>query len=143
MQTVHYNHHINVIISAELNEMLVCCHPTVIYQLGLVNWREVCSAWPQPLDIYLFIFSFALTKMEKMFLELVAIKQFDRQQQTNNSLSPVLVNNSYSLPTIFLGVAYLNFDQFGGLLGSYLRGSRTVAMIFFPLSFVKVEFSVT
>ena len=52
--------------------MLVFCHLTVINQLGLVDWREVCFAWPQPID--LFIFSLTLTH-EKFFLELVAIKQ--------------------------------------------------------------------
>ena len=56
MQAVHYSHHINVIISAGLNEMLVCCHPTVIHQLGLVDWREVCFVWPQPIDRYIYFF---------------------------------------------------------------------------------------
>ena len=71
--------------------------------------------------------------MEKKFYELVSCYQtgFGRQQQINNSLSPVFVINSYSLSTIFLGVAYLNYDQFGGLLGSYLRRSLTVAINFF------------
>ena len=64
MQTVHCSHHIDVIISARLNEMLVCCHPTVICQLGLVNWTELCFAWPQPLDR--FIYSFVLTEMGKI-----------------------------------------------------------------------------
>ena len=51
--------------------MLVCCHPTVINQLGLVDWREVCFAWPQPIDRGFF----GIDKDEKNFLELVAIKQ--------------------------------------------------------------------
>ena len=90
MQTVHCNHHINKIISTGLNEVLVSCHPTVIYQFNLVNWREVCFAWPLPLNIfiYLFIFSFALTKMGKN------LSGLGIQQQTNNSLSPVFVINS-------------------------------------------------
>ena len=32
-ETVHCSHHINVIISAGPNEILVCCHPTVF-----INW---------------------------------------------------------------------------------------------------------
>ena len=47
---------------------------------------------------------------------------FDRQQKTNNSLSPVFVINSYSLLAIFLEVACLNL--------SYLRGSFTAANVF-------------
>ena len=54
--------------------MLVCCHPTVINQLGLVDQREVCFAWPQPIDVFIYFF-FGIDKDEKIFLELVAIKQ--------------------------------------------------------------------
>ena len=54
--------------------MLVCCHPTVINQLGLVDWREVCFAWPQPIDRFIYFF-FGIDTDEKLFLELVAIKQ--------------------------------------------------------------------
>ena len=39
-------------------------------------------------------------------------------------------------------MVYLNCDQFGGLLGLCLRGSRTVAT-FFSLPLIKVEFNVT
>ena len=45
-----------MIISPGLNEMLVYCHPTLIYQLRLVDWREVCFAWPQPLDRFSYLF---------------------------------------------------------------------------------------
>ena len=54
--------------------MLVCCHPTVISQLGLVDWREVCFAWPQSIDRFIYFF-FGIDIDEKNFLELVAIKQ--------------------------------------------------------------------
>ena len=54
--------------------MLVCCHPTVINQLGLVDQREVCFAWPQPIDVFIYFF-FGIDEDEKFFLELVAIKQ--------------------------------------------------------------------
>ena len=54
--------------------MLVFCHPTVINQLGLVDWREVCFAWPQPIDRFIYFF-FGIDTDEKIFLELVAIKQ--------------------------------------------------------------------
>ena len=56
MQTVHCSHHINMIISAGLNAMLVCCHPTVINQLRLVDWREICFAWRQPTDRFIYLF---------------------------------------------------------------------------------------
>ena len=52
--------------------MLVCCHATVINQLGLVDWREVCFTWPQPIDRFFF---FGIDTDENFFLELVAIKQ--------------------------------------------------------------------
>ena len=54
--------------------MLVCCHPTVISQLGLVDWREVCFAWPKSIDRFIYFF-FGIDIDEKNFLELVAIKQ--------------------------------------------------------------------
>ena len=54
--------------------MLACCRPTVINQLGLVDWREVCFTWPQPIDRFIYFF-FGIDKDEKVFLELVAIKQ--------------------------------------------------------------------
>ena len=54
--------------------MLVFCHLTVINQLGLVDWREVCFAWPQPIDRSFFLF-FGIDSDEKKILELVAIKQ--------------------------------------------------------------------
>ena len=54
--------------------MLVCCCPTLIHQLGFVDQREVCFAWPQPIDVFIYFF-FAIDKDEKFFLELVTIKQ--------------------------------------------------------------------
>ena len=107
------SHHINVIIWVGLNEMLFCYHPALNYQLGLVDWREVCFAWlphmlcygshvlclflgSQPLDRFLFLFFlFALAKME-MFFSWIRCFQTGlvRWQQTNNSLSPVFVINS-------------------------------------------------
>ena len=54
--SLNCSHYINMIISPGLNEMLVYCHPTLIYQLRLVDWREVCFAWPQPLDRFSYLF---------------------------------------------------------------------------------------
>ena len=87
------SHHINMIKSAGLNKMLICCHQTLIYQLGLVGFGEVCFAWLYHvlcygsqvffslfldlnhwIDLFI-IFFFARAKMEKNFLELVTIKQ--------------------------------------------------------------------
>ena len=53
---------------------MVCCHPTVINQLWLVDWREVCFARPQPIDRFIYFF-FGTDTDKKHFLELVATKQ--------------------------------------------------------------------
>ena len=103
MQTVHCSHHVDIIISAWLNKMLVCCHPTVINQLGLVDWREVCFAWPQPIDRFIYLFFLWHWHRWKNFSWISCYQTgFVRQHQTNNSLSfcDKLIN-SYSLPTIF------------------------------------------
>ena len=73
--------------------MLICCHQTLIHQLELVDFGEVCFVWLYHvlcygsqvffhyfldlnywIDLFIFFF-FALAKMEKNFLELVTIKQ--------------------------------------------------------------------
>ena len=87
MQTVHWSYHINVIISAGLNEMLVCCHPTVINQLGLVDWREVCFAWPQPLDKFIYLFFLWHSQKWKFFSWISCYETALVRQQTNNFLS--------------------------------------------------------
>ena len=98
--------HINVIISAGLNEIMVCCHPTVIYQMGLVDWREVCFAWLPPLDrftyVFIYLFIYLQNKDGKIFSWISCYQSWFVRQQTNNSLSPVFVINNYSLPTMFL-----------------------------------------
>ena len=91
--------------------MLVCCHPTVNYQLGLVDWREVSFVWLshvlccgshvlfcffknifKTLTTRCIFFSFALTKMEKDFLEWIAIKLgFSDNKKLIILLSPVFV----------------------------------------------------
>ena len=53
---------------------MLVCHLTVINQLGLVDWREVCFFLPQPIDRFIYFF-FGIDTDEKKFLELVAIKQ--------------------------------------------------------------------
>ena len=101
MQTVHCSHHINIIISAWLKKMLVFCHPTVINQLGLVDWREVCFAWPQPIDRLIYFF-FDIDTW-KIFSWISCYQtRFVRKHQANNYLSfcDKLIN-SYSLLTIF------------------------------------------
>ena len=128
MQTVHCSHHINIIISAWINKMLVCCHPTVINQLGLVDWREVCFAWPQPIDRFIYLFFLWHWHRWKNFSWISCYQTgFVRQHQTNNSLSfcDKLINiaNNIFITNNILEVAYLNYDQFGGLLESYLGGS--------------------
>ena len=98
MQTVHCSHHINI-ISAWLNKMLVCCHPTVINQLGLVDWRQVCFAWPQPIDKFIYLFFLWHCHRWKNISWISCYQTgFLRQHQTNNSLSfcDKLINN-YSL----------------------------------------------
>ena len=99
MQTVHCSHHINMIISGWYNKMLACCHPTVINKLGLVDWREVCFTWPQPIDRFIY-FSLPLIKMKSFSWISCYQTGFVRQHQTNNSLSfcDKLIN---SVPTIF------------------------------------------
>ena len=79
------SHHINMIKSAGLNKMLICCHQTLIYQLGLVGFGEVCFAWlyhvlcygsqvffslffrPEPLDRFIYYFLFCKDKDGKKF----------------------------------------------------------------------------
>ena len=83
--------------------MLVFCHLTVINQLGLVDWREVCFAWPQPIDRFIYLFFLWHWHRWKNFSWISCYQTgFVRQHQTNNSLSfcDKLIN-SYSLPTIF------------------------------------------
>ena len=78
---------------------------------------------PQPVDRFIY-FLFSIGKDGKLFSSISFYQtEMVGKQQTNNSLSPVFVINSFLLITNnILVVAYLNCEQFGVLFGSYLRG---------------------